>query len=195
MPAEKITREKIIYAVLDCAFVKSVGGTSLADIAGRLGIKKASLYNHYSSREAMLEDTVRFCGEYIKKTAFIPSEMEATARKYSVQAVLKGLVHRWIKLNEKEPLLQIYSFIESEKYFSPEAAAIAKESRQKLQTQTAVAINSLIEAKKIPLAAEQETVLRSEIFANMLFSLLDSYIVEKKELYPLKSPVRRRRTL
>lgn len=180
MPAEKITREKIIYAVLDCAFVKSVGGTSLADIASKLGIKKASLYNHYSSREAMLEDTVRFCGEYIKKTTFIPSEMDATAKKYSPQTVLKGLVHRWIKLNEKEPLLQIYSFIESEKYFTPEAAAIAKESKQKLLTQTTVALKSLMEAKKISPATDNQTARRSEIFTNMLYSLLDSYIVEKK---------------
>lgn len=81
MPAEKITHEKIIHAVLDCAFIKSVGGTSLADIAGKLGIKKASLYNHYESREAMLDDTVHFCGEYLKKTALIPSEMTATAQK------------------------------------------------------------------------------------------------------------------
>ena len=81
MPAEKITHEKIIHAVLDCAIIKSVGGTSLADIAGKLGIKKASLYNHYESREAMLDDTVHFCGEYLKKKALIPSEIKETKQK------------------------------------------------------------------------------------------------------------------
>lgn len=180
MPAEKITHEKIIHAVLDCAFIKSVGGTSLADIAGKLGIKKASLYNHYESREAMLDDTVHFCGEYLKKTALIPSEMTATAQKYTAEAVLKGIVHRWVKINEKEPLLQIYSFIESEKYFSPEAAAISKESRARILNQTIIALNSLIEAKKISPATKKTVSIHAEIFTNMLFSLLDKYIVEKK---------------
>ena len=181
MPAEKITREKIIQAVLDCAFEKSVGGTSLADIAGKLGIKKASLYNHYESREAMLEDTVLFCGEYLKKITFIPSEMDATAQKYSPAAVLKGIVHRWFKVNEKEPLLQIYSFIESEKYFSGEAAAISEDSKSKLVSQTVLALNSLAQAGKITSAAEKTVNTHAAIFANTVFSLLDTYIVEKKK--------------
>ncbi len=180
MPAEKITREKIIQAVLDCAFVNSVGGTSLADIASKLGIKKASLYNHYESREAMLDDTVHYCAEYLKKIAFIPSEMDATAKKYAPPAVLKGIVHRWFKVNEKEPLLQIYSFIESEKYFSSKAADIALESKNKLINQTEQALKSLEAAGKIKECSKETVATLSSIFANTIFSILDSYIIEKK---------------
>lgn len=181
MPAEKITREKIIYAFLDCAFVKSVGGTSLADIAGKLGIKKASLYNHYDSREAMLEDTINYCDEYLKKISLIPLEMDLTAQKYTADAVLKGIVHRWFKVNEKEPLIQIYSFIESEKYFSPVVSKIARESKLKLVEQTKIALQSLAKAQKVRFNDEEKISLHSGLFASVLYSILDEYIVEKKD--------------
>ena len=180
MPSEKITHEKIIHAVLDCAFVNSSGGTSLADIAGKLGIKKASLYNHYESREAMLEDTLRYCGECMSKLSLIPSEMEATASKYSAEAVLKGIVHRWYKVNEKDPVFQVYSFIESEKYFSTQAMTIAKESRQRLVEQTVTALESLAAASKIKASTKKLIQLRAAMFCDLLYSMLDSYIVEKK---------------
>jgi len=180
MPAEKITHEKIIHAVLDCAFVNSVGGTSLADIAGKLGIKKASLYNHYESREAMLEDTVRYCGEYFSKLSLIPSEMDSTAQKYTAEAVLKGIVHRWFKVNEKEPLLQIYSFLESEKYFSVQAMKIVIDLRNRLLEQTVEAFNSLCVAKKISGTTKKIMQVRAKLFIHLLYSMLDSYIVEKK---------------
>ncbi|WP_149554470.1 TetR/AcrR family transcriptional regulator [Treponema pectinovorum] len=181
MPAEKITREKIINAVLDCAFVKSVGGTSLADIAGKLGIKKASLYNHYDSREAMIEDTINYCDEYIKKIPLIPLEMDYTAQKYTAGEVLKGIVHRWFKVNEKEPLIQIYSFLESEKYFSSVVLKIAGDSKRKLVEQAKIALTSLANADKIKFKDEEKIALHAELFVSILYSILDEYIVEKKD--------------
>ena len=53
--SEKITKESIIKSLLDTAFYKSAGGTSLSDIAESLGIKKASLYNHFESRSDIIE--------------------------------------------------------------------------------------------------------------------------------------------
>lgn len=180
MPAEKITHEKIINAVLDCAFVKSVGGTSLADIAGKLGIKKASLYNHFDSREDMIEATVRYCGEYIGKIPFIPSDMETEAQRYSAETFFKKIMHRWFNITEKEPLLQIYSFIESEKYFSEHASSIASSSRTRIEEQTLSALQSLASAGKTAPATKRNLSLRAKLFANLLFSVLDSYIIEKK---------------
>ena len=180
MPEEKITREKIIHAVLECAFVNSVGATSLADIAGKLGIKKASLYNHYESREAMIDDTIRYCGESLSKISFIPAEMDATAQKYAAEAVLKGIVHRWFKVNEKEPLVQIYSFVESEKYFSTEAASIYSNVKNKLSEQTVTALKSLAAAGKIKNSTDEDFKAKAEVFSALTGSLLDNYIVEKK---------------
>lgn len=177
---EKITQEKIIRAVLDTSFVKSVGATSLADIADKLGIKKASLYNHYPNRDAILEDAARWCGDYMRKTTFIPSDMDATARKYPADTVLKGLVNRWFKMNEKEPMFQIYSFLESEKYFSTGAAKIVAECRSKLIDQTTSALCSLVAAKKIRTLDAAEAHGAAVWFTGAVRDMLDNYLVNRK---------------
>lgn len=120
--SEKITKESIIKSLLDTAFYKSAGGTSLSDIAESLGIKKASLYNHFESRSDIIEQTTSSCAEYLKSISFIPAEIENVAKKYPVETVLKGIVSRYVKMHEKAPLFQIYTFVESQKYFDIKTA-------------------------------------------------------------------------
>ena len=177
---EKVTREKIILAFLDSCFAKNAGGTSLSDVADRLGIKKASLYNHYESRDAMVEDCIRWCGDYYRKTYFIPTDIESISQRYPAENVMKAIVNRWFKMNEKEPLIQIFSFIESEKYISTQAAKIAQETREKLVNQTKQALRSLANAGKIIDLEENDLETLSKMFASLTISSLDEYIVAKK---------------
>lgn len=177
---EKITKERIILAFLDSCFEKNAGGTSLSDIAKRLGIKKASLYNHYNSRDEMVEDTIRWCSNYLKRTYFIPSDIEAISRKYPAEVVMKGIVNRWFKLNEKEPLFQIYSFVESEKYISNAAADIFKNYKTMIACQSKTAFLSLSAAGKIAKLTDEKADLISQMFASIVMSVLDNHIVEKK---------------
>ncbi len=178
--SDKVTREKIILAFLDSCFAKNAGGTSLSDVADRLGIKKASLYNHYESRDAMVEDCIRWCGDYFRKTYFIPTDIDSISQRYPAENVMKAIVNRWFKMNEKEPLIQIYSFIESEKYISTAAAKISQETREKLVNQTKQALRSLANAKKIIDLEENDLETLSKMFASLTVSSLDSYIVAKK---------------
>ncbi len=178
--SDKVTREKIILAFLDSCFAKNAGGTSLSDVSDRLGIKKASLYNHYESRDAMVEDCIRWCGDYFRKTYFIPTDIDSISQRYPAENVMKAIVNRWFKMNEKEPLIQIYSFIESEKYISSAAAKIAQETREKLVVQTKQALRSLANAKKIIDLEENDLESLAKMFAAITVTSLDSYIVAKK---------------
>lgn len=178
--SEKVTREKIILAFLDSCFAKNAGGTSLSDVAERLGIKKASLYNHYESRDAMVEDCIRWCGDYYRKTYFIPTDIESISQRYPAENVMKAIVNRWFKMNEKEPLVQVYSFIESEKYISTPAAKIAQETREKLVTQTKTALRCLAKAGKLTGLEEASLETLSKMFASITVANLDEYITRKK---------------
>ena len=178
--SEKVTREKIILAFLDACFEKNAGGTSLSDIAERLGIKKASLYNHYESRDAMVEDCIHWCGDYYRKTYFIPTDIDSISQRYPAENVMKAIVNRWFKMNEKEPLIQIYSFIESEKYISTAAAKVAQETREKLVNQTKQALRSLGAAKKIIDLEENDLESLSQIMTAITVSNLDEYVTSKK---------------
>ena len=182
----KISKEKIINAVLVCSFEKGVGATSLAAIASALGIKKASLYNHYTNRDAIIADTVKYCGQVISKTFFIPNNIEVLASKYSAVSVLKAIVNRWFKLNESEPLLLVNSFIESEKFFSDDVQEIAESQRRKIIEQTATALKNLSSAKKIRELSAKDSVDFGVILAGAIHEYLDNYISRKKSEIRLK---------
>ncbi len=183
MPAEKITKEKIINALLNCAFEKSTGATSLADISDKLGIKKASLYNHFENREDIIEGTIRYCADTLSKTSLIPPEMDSAAQKYSAETILKGIVNRWFKLNTKEPLFHIYTFLQGEKYFSSSASMAFINFRNRLTEQSCQALKALSKAQKIKPFTDEQLKSYSEIFVSLLNDILDTkLIVLKSEL-------------
>lgn len=117
----KVTKDDIIRALLDESFMRSTGSTSLKDIADKVGIKKASLYNHFESREDLVKQTFASCSEYLAAVTFTPKDIDAVSKKYPPEVVLKGIVNRYFKMHEKTPLFQIYTFVESQKYFCKEA--------------------------------------------------------------------------
>ncbi len=181
MPSVKVSKEKIIQSLLESSFDSSVGGTSLADIAGKLGIKKASLYNHYESRDAIIKDTLRYCSESLEKTTFIPTEIDAAAKKYPTEVIFKGIVNRWFKIFSREPLFQIYIFLESEKYFSSEAQRIVAKTRDRMIYGSKVALESLAAAGKIAQDSIDSYDRWSKTFVSALRDSLDNFLAHKKE--------------
>lgn len=179
--SEKITKESIIKSLLDTAFYKSAGGTSLSDIAESLGIKKASLYNHFESRSDIIEQTTSSCAEYLKSISFIPAEIENVAKKYPVETVLKGIVSRYVKMHEKAPLFQIYTFVESQKYFDIKTAQIIKEENKKLESQTEIVLECLLNLEKIKITKEQIPGI-SKWFCAGINDFLNRRLLERKQV-------------
>jgi AcrR family transcriptional regulator len=178
MSGKKITREKIIESLLSSAFDKSTGGTSLADIAGTLNIKKASLYNHFENRTEIISATLAYSRQYMSKVTFTPPDTDSIAAKYSADTVLKGVVNRYFKIYEREPLFQIYIFLQSEKYFTYEALEILNSEKEKMIAGTIKILQSLSAADKIRAIAFGPAAVW---FCNAVLQMLDSYLAERKE--------------
>lgn len=179
--ADKITKDEIVKAVLKTTFYKSTGATSLADIANELGIKKASLYNHFEGREDILNYTVESCASYIEEINFKPGDIDTITKKYAPEIVLKGMVNRFYKMHEKVPLFQIYTFIESMKYFNPRAAEIVKLEKQKLITQTEEVLNAMISVSKINITS-MDVKSAATWFCSGIINFLNMYLLERKQI-------------
>ncbi|MCR5605864.1 MAG: TetR/AcrR family transcriptional regulator [Treponema sp.] len=183
MTSSKITKEKIILTVLQAAFEKGSGSASLADIADNLQIKKASLYNYFSSRETMLEETRKYCDDYLHSVVFFGSALQKSAKeKESVKALLSEAVTDYFYSYEKEPLFQIYTFLESEKYFSIEAAAIEKSQYQRLKTQASNLLRTIISYEWLPSLTLGQLDIFSNFIASIIKSNLDLYLMKRKEI-------------
>ena len=51
----KHTKEKILHTALELFSEKGFDGTSMQDIAGRVGLTKAALYRHFAGKEALFD--------------------------------------------------------------------------------------------------------------------------------------------
>ena len=178
---ERLTKDDIIRALLDASFFCSAGATSLKDVADRLGIKKASLYNHFASRDDLIRQAMASCAEYIEAITFAPADILGIARKYPAETVLKGIVNRYFRMHEKMPLFQIYTFIESQKYFSKDAADIIDAQNSKLIAQTDSVLEALRSVQKI--AVPQERIHGTSIcFCAAVREFLNQYLMERKSI-------------
>ena len=175
-----VSKESIILSLLNTAFYRSTGATSLSDIAEDIGIKKASLYNHFSSREDLIAKTTAFCATYIRTLTFTPQDIEAVAQRYPAETIFKGIVNRYLKMHEKTPLFQVYTFIESQKYFSQEAALIVQERTQKNIQQTVTALKSISSHQKLSLPRERFADV-SQWFCSGVNDILSNYLLGRKQ--------------
>ena len=180
-----VSKDIIVHAFLRSAFYKSEGATSLNDIAEQLNVKKASLYNHFDGRDALLDYTIKYCDSYLRSIPLIPTDIRPIVQKHPAPIVLKGVVNRYFKLHEEEKLFFIYTFVQSQKYFYAEVADSALARKRRITTEATDMFNALLEYQKI------QTILSSHsmavLFRTTLEQLLDDYLQEKK-INILKNP-------
>ena len=183
MSKKNISQEKIIQSFLSSSFNKSAGSTSLADIADDLEIKKASLYNHFSSKEEMYDSTIQFCKTEIASIPFLTEKILASisANKTSISVLLKRLISKYFNLFENEPLFQMYTFIHSEKYYNLSALQVVTSETEKLTNDIKQIICEYIKINKIAQKSEKELKELSSAITSIILNQLDSYIAEKKE--------------
>lgn len=184
MSHKKLSKEKIITAFLFSSFDKSAGATSLQDISDVLQIKKASLYNHFASRDEMYSETLKFCESNLESLNFIPDEMRQNPKfgQESLSSTLKKIVKRYINLFETEPLFQIYSFINSEKFFNAQAQIISEKEYEKIYLGIEEIFKLLIKNQKCKKISSQELKYCVNTISSIVKTQIDLYLTQKKEI-------------
>lgn len=90
---EKNTKEKILEEALKLFAQSGYMGTSMNEIASRLGVTKAALYKHYSSKQEILDSIVermnQMDAERIKEYEMPHGDMEEVIAGYKNTAVEK----------------------------------------------------------------------------------------------------------
>ncbi len=126
-------KEKIIMATLELAAQKGLGSVSMNMIAEKVGIKKPSLYNHFASKDEIIEAMYQFLREKSKKqsNALMIDYAELFGGKTALE-ILRLAVGGYEKMTSQKDMLTFYKVIYSERCFEPEAAKILKEETEKM---------------------------------------------------------------
>ena len=183
MARKKLSREKIINAFLVSAFDSSAGATSLQNISDILQIKKASLYNHFESRDEMYAAVILYCREYLDDVNFLPDDMflNGSFIEEDIFSVVKKILRRYILLFENEPLFQIYVFIHTEQYFCRSAYLAVDAERNKIQNGFRTIFDAYLETGAICNSESKDMHTLSDWYASAFLQQLDIYIMRKKE--------------
>jgi AcrR family transcriptional regulator len=127
------TKEKILDAALDLASKNGLGSLSLSQIADKVGIQKQSLYNHFSSKEEIIEALYEYLRQKAKEnTAADPVDYGNMVKGKSAYAVLSTAVTSYMNINEDPDMKRFYKFILSERSIHPEAAKIMVNETEKM---------------------------------------------------------------
>ena len=183
MSKKNISQEKIIQAFLASAFEKSAGATSLADVSEGLEIKKASLYNHFESRDAMYAASIAYSAQEDQRIGFLEEKTLESIKggKVAPAAIFKKLITRYFQLFENEPLFQIYVFVHSEQYFNLDAMKIVDGENNQICDSIKDLLSAFVAAKKITKKTDKELKDLAANLAAIIIQQRDAYIAARKE--------------
>lgn len=166
------TRKKeIIMATLELAANKGLGNVSMNIIADKVGIKKPSLYNHFASKEELVEAMYQFLREEAKKNANVGAiDYTVIFAGKSALEILRMMVGGYFHMNQQEHMLNFYKVIYSERSIQPMAAKILAEETEKM----IIATKQLFYAMEVhKLLHFQNADMSAVSFAMTVHGLLD----------------------
>ena len=118
-------KKDIINATLELAAENGLGTVSMQQIADKVGITKASLYNHYSSREQIVEAMYDFLREASKKRAGIGEvDYDELSDGSTLRDILSGAVENYRRITTDPEMFLFYKVTMSERSINPSAAEI-----------------------------------------------------------------------
>ena len=126
-------KEEIILTTLELAAEKGLAGVSMSMIADKIGIKKPSLYKHFSSKDEIVKAMYQFLRDKSKENANIkPVDYSILFSEKTAYEVLKGVMQGYINMNHQEQMLTFYKVIYSERSIQPMAARIVAEETERM---------------------------------------------------------------
>lgn len=152
-------KEAIMMATLELAAQHGLGHVSMNMIAERVGIKKPSLYNHFASKEALIEELYRFLRQRAMELAHPPTmDYGKLFREKSALDILRQAVSGYVHMTSQKELLAFYKVIYSERTIHPMAAKIMAEEAETMVAATrqlfyAMQVHHLLNFKNADMSA------------------------------------------
>lgn len=126
-------REEIIIVTLELAAKNGLSGVSMSQIASKIGIKKPSLYNHFKSKEEIIDAMYQYLRDKSKeKMSLTDIDYGEFVNGKTLEEVLTQSVSNYIRINEDEKMTSFYKVIYSERAINPIAAKIMSDETKRM---------------------------------------------------------------
>ena len=144
------TKDKIFYTALDLFSQRGFSGVSIREITREVGIKESSLYNHFKSKDEILESIFTYFRNDFAKTLPPVESLDDILQKSTVEAFLKAGHRNFKNYMADETAMKMWRILQVEQYRSPLAREIILEDLFKTTIEfLEIVFSKLIEQKKI----------------------------------------------
>ena len=106
------TREDIITALLNLGEEKGLANVSLSDIALEVGIRKASIYSHFESQQALVDATILYCRTLLRGKA-----LDVDFKAKDARSMLVSLFDNIIMVFAEKPISSFFSIVQQMSMF------------------------------------------------------------------------------
>ena len=165
-------KEEIIEATLELASEYGLKSLSMSQIAERVGIKKPSLYNHFDSKESLINEMYKFIREKTKESLALPQiDYVEYMKDKSAAEILTGYVLNYKKMVSDEKMMKFYKVIYSERTTNGDAAKILIDETNKMMEATKMLFSYLKESNKLNI---DNVDIAATSFSMTIHSLIDN---------------------
>ena len=148
-------KEEIILATLELASKSGLGNVSLQMIADKVGIRKASLFNHFETKD----DLIKQMYLYLRDASSKQSMKELIDFDKDVEDILYDNYLNYIKICNNPHLLMFYKIIYSERCFNKDATEIMMEETHKMVASNIVLFKELEKRGKLKFNSVENSAL------------------------------------
>ena len=126
-------REEIILAILDLAAEHGLRAVTLAQIAERVGMRKPSLYNHFSSKDDIVQEAYRYLRDQARARSVMPDvDFDTLFAGRSLEEILLMLFEQYCSLVMDPDLLRLFKVLYAERPTNPAAAQIVLDETDRM---------------------------------------------------------------
>ncbi len=179
--------EQIILATLELASKKGLGNVSLQMIADKVGIRKASLFNHIVNKDDLLDKMYAFLRENAKKNV-APMEIDFNKSAYDI---LVSSFYNYMKICSNPNLSTFYKLIYSERAFDNKAKELVIEETNKMVFATTYLFKELVNRGKMKIDnIEVEAVGYTFALHNFIDFYIDSASLSLETPYKVEDYIK-----
>lgn len=152
-------KEEIIYATLELASLSGLKSVSMSQIADKVGIKAPSLYNHFASKDEIIQEMYSVLRQNAQNNnTQKPVDYSMLFEEKSLEEILMISATSYMGMISDKNMLQFFKVLYSERATNPTAAKIMVEETERMLAQTrdlfyALAVHGKIMNKNADMAA------------------------------------------
>jgi len=131
------TKEIIFEKALSLFSENGYTATSIRNICAEVGIKESSFYNHYKSKDQLLDAIFDSFNKALLSNAVSDEQLDLLTTQFSLKEMLQNGLKQYIGIWENPTAAQMWFVVSMEQYRNPKAGKIIIEESNRRISRTA----------------------------------------------------------